>query len=74
MTGDLVKEMSTPMSPSERMLAVGKQGSDLWLALVEGFFAPKCFREKLPSVEQSQSQGWTLFYSFLSVTVWAASC
>lgn len=28
MMGDLVKEMSTPMSPSERMLAVGKQGSD----------------------------------------------
>lgn len=44
---------------------------DLWmgLALVEGFFAPKCFREKLPSVEQSQNQGWTLIYSFLSTTV-----
>lgn len=40
---------------------------DLWmgLALVEGFFAPKCFREKLLSVEQSQN----LFYSFLSATV-----
>ena len=44
---------------------------DLWkgLALVKGFFAPKCFREKLPSVEQSQNQGWTLVYSFLSATV-----
>lgn len=44
---------------------------DLWmgLTLVEGCFAPKCFQEKLPFVEQPQNQGWTPFYSFLSATI-----